>query len=249
MVMKTAVANRIIFLSLFSINMSIKYTKKKGRLTNRKSGGTNKKNRVTKKKNRVTKKNKKRISRKKRGGNDREPDELHMPEDPTPDLEEHVPHSPEGPPPGLEEPQVPAPDFQAEEPEGPLPGQEEPQVPAPDLEQGAHEPSQPRQEPGEPNEKYLVQNIEDLVVGNDYQVVYLWQEYEDHRTYNYRDNDIARLTRREGDHLFFENIRPLDHFEDFYTWDNNQKLRIYEINNDYVLKGGKRKNKKHKKYM
>ena len=136
-------------------------------------------------------------------------------------------------------PEVPPPDYEPEV--------EAPEVPPPDFQPQAREQRQPRQEPDEPNENDLVQNIDDLVVGNTYQVTYLWEEFEKHRTYHYRDNDFAKLTRIEGNELYFDNIVPLDTFDDFYTWDNNQKLRIYDKDNfKYVLKGGKRKNKKYK---
>jgi len=113
----------------------------------------------------------------------------------------------------------------------------------------------PRIEQGDwpPDNNNLVRNIEDLVVGNSYQVVHWYDiEEEDPANFygNYRDNVIATLLRIDGLKLYFENITPKGDAEegrDYYTWDNNTDLGIYNIGlpreEGLLLKGGKRNKK------
>jgi len=113
----------------------------------------------------------------------------------------------------------------------------------------------PRIERGDwpPDNNNLVKNIEDLIVGNSYQVVH-WYDIEEEDSANfyghYRDNVIATLLRIDGFKLYFENITPKGDAEegrDYYTWDNNTDLGIYNIGlpreEGPLLKGGKRRKK------
>jgi hypothetical protein len=104
-----------------------------------------------------------------------------------------------------------------------------------------------------PDNNYLVRNIEDLIVGNSYQVIH-WYDIEEEDPYNfyghYTENVIATLLRIDGTHLYFENITPKGDAEegrDYFTWDNNRDLGIYNIGlpreEGPLLKGGKRNKK------
>jgi len=180
----------------------------------------NKKSSRKYKKTSVKHKKNRKTYRKKKGGFSDPPRNLEPLQEPeTPDAPNFEPHTPEGPPPGFE-PQTP-PDWNW----------------------------QPREEAGTPNDSALVQNIEDLIVGNSYQVVHYYEEYENHRTNRYRDNNIATLLRIDGRQLYFENITPNGDDEegmDYYTWDNNRNLRIYNIGFPFeapLFRGGKRNKK------
>jgi len=134
----------------------------------------------------------------------------------------------------LQEPETPdAPNFEPQSPDRP--------PPAPVIEPG-----------GTPDNNNLVRNIEDLVVGNSYQVIH-WYEIEEEDPANFygqhRDNFIATLLRIDGTHLYFENITPKGDAEegrDYFTWDNNRDLGIYNIglpSEGPLFKGGKRRKK------